>query len=90
MSNQEVITIPKTAEAKHLDFTLNYYRGSPKAAQNIRSGYSDASHMCDAIAADIIKENTKNGRVSRNGAAMAAAVRRAGDAIWTMRAKVAP
>ncbi len=73
-------------EAKHLDFTLvHYQRASGHDIRSVRSGQGDAAHMCDAIAADILRENTKRGRVSKVAQQQAAALKRAGDAIWAMR-----
>lgn len=40
--------------------------------------------MCDAVAADIRREHTRQRRVTKEGEAMAAAIKRASDAIWAM------
>ena len=79
----------ETNEDRHLTFTLGYYgRSKTYTRSSVRSGHCDAAHMCDAIAADIEAEHTTRGRVTKEGKALAAAVKRAGDAIWTMREKL--
>ena len=85
-----------TSQADHEAFTLQSYTYIyTKELRAVRSGLSDAAHMCDSIANDIRKEHTvklgrKVGQVSDVGEVMAMAVKRAGDAIWAMREKIAP
>ena len=85
-----------TSQADHEAFTLQFYTHiHTKELGAVRSGLSDAAHMCDCIADDIRKENIvkrgwKAGQVSNVGEVMAMAVKRAGDAIWAMREKIAP
>ena len=78
-----------SAQQQHEAFTLDFY-GHNRVGQlvAVRSAHGDAAHMCDAIAADILAENTVRGRVTERGKLMAAAVKRAGDAIWAMREKL--
>lgn len=80
-----------TEQQKHLDFTARFYVTCPPLSRTtIRSGHNDSAHMCDAIAADILAEHTRRGRTTKHGQALAAAVKRAGDAIWQMRDVVLP
>jgi len=82
-------TVPPFGEERHLDFTLRHYQTCKHYDMpSVCSGHGDAAHMCDAIAADILREHTVNGRVTKQGEALAAAVKRAGDAIWRMREKL--
>lgn len=84
-------TIEKSAEERHLAFTLDYYEKFKKLSRHeVISAYGDAAHMCDVVAADIRRENTvklgwKAGQVTDRGEAMASAVKLAGYAIRAMR-----
>lgn len=80
-----------TQEAKHIAFTRQYYLRHRLFDHGLVQGaHSDAAHMCDALAADIRREHTRRGRVTKEGEALAAAVKRAGDAIWKMRSEICP
>lgn len=73
----------------HEKFTLGYYERNKRDIASVRSGLSDAAHMCDNIAGDIVAANTLlNGRVTANGLLMRDALKRAGDAIWALRDKL--
>lgn len=74
---------------KHLKFTNGFYSRSPHFDEaSVRSAYGDAAHMCDAIAADIESAYTKRGRVTKEGKALANALRNAGEVIWAMRDQI--
>lgn len=63
---------------------------TPRERAAMRCALSDAAHLCDAIAASVIKNNPgrqKEG-VSQQGEAMLLAVRRCADMIWAMRAEI--
>ena len=75
-------------EQAHLAFTVKHYDLSERDAGPVRAGHGDAAHMCDAIAADILREHTVRGKVTKQGRALAAACKRCGDAIWNMREKL--
>ena len=78
----------QTAQQAHEAFTLAYYAQSELDAKSVRSAHSDAAHMCDHVALDIRREHTVRGRVTKQGEALAAAIKRAGDAIWALREHV--
>ncbi len=76
-------------EQAHLAFTRSVYANWKGCNRGeVMSGWGDAAHMCDAIAADILREGTVRGKVRKDARAQAAAVKRAGDAIWAMRETV--
>lgn len=74
-------------EAEALRFYKAYRSNDPIS---IRGALADAAHMCDAVANDILDEHTGPGRKRprRRGLDIAAAMKRAGDAIWKLREKV--
>ncbi len=75
-----------TQQERHERFTRKHYRSfKGYDPGSVRSGHSDAAHMYDAIAADILVEHTVRGKVTKRGQELAAAVKRAGDAVWAMR-----
>lgn len=75
-----------TEQQKHEAFTVAFYKRDPTFDTSaVRSGHGDAAHMCDAVAADILREHTKRGRPTKLGLELAAAVKRASNAIWRMR-----
>jgi hypothetical protein len=79
-----------TYQAVHEEFAL---RSSKKAGHDpvaLRCALANAAHMCDAVAKDILDEHTPPGRRNprKRGREIAAAMKRAGDAIWQMRDKV--
>lgn len=41
------------------DAIARYYRGTSQDKGTLRSAYSDAAHLCDAIAKDIFEANMK-------------------------------
>lgn len=87
MTNQT--TVEPFGEAKHTRFTVDHYaRCKNYDMASVRSGHSDAAHMCDAIAADILRESSRGRRTTKAAREQAAAVKRAGDAIWRMMEKL--
>src|SRR4051812_46241188 len=84
-------TVSTDKQEAHEKFVLGYYKRNPRDIGSIRSALSDAAHMCDCIAGDIVTENTlRNGRITLKGIQMREALKRAGDAIWALREKVTP
>lgn len=82
------VAVESFGERKHLAFTVDHYsRCNSYNMSSVRAGHSDAAHMCDAIAADILRENTNRGRTTKTAREQIAAVKRAGDAIWAMMEK---
>jgi hypothetical protein len=62
------MTEEPTRQQKHEAWTLEYYKCRPDInCDALRSGYGDAAHMCDAVAADILREHTVRGRVTKRG-----------------------
>ena len=83
---------PSTQD-RHEQWTVDYYKRPDRLRDPglYRSACGDAAHMCDAVAADLLKEErTARGKPTKRSRELAAAVKRAGDAIWRMRDKVAP
>ena len=73
------------AQMKHEAFTRQFYGRSPRISRSaVRSGLGDAAHLCDAIADDICDEKTVRGKLTKEGIALIAALKRVSDAIWTM------
>lgn len=85
-----MVTEDATAEQqRHAAWTEGFYGRFPRIDRGaVRSGHSDAAHMCDAIARDIEREHTVRGKVTKRGQELAAAVKAAADAIWAMREKL--
>lgn len=54
----------------------------------MRGALGDAAALCDALATQIGHDNRARGRITKQGLALAAAVTRAGNAIWAMREKI--
>lgn len=76
-------------EQRHMEFTQRHYAIMQHySVADVRSGYGDAAHMCDALAADIEAAHTTRGKVTKQGKALADAVRAAGNVIWAMRDKL--
>jgi hypothetical protein len=79
-----------THQAIHEEFALRASKEAGHDPAALRCALFNAAHMCDAVAKDILDEHTGPGRKRprRRGADIAAAMKRAGDAIWEMRDKV--
>lgn len=51
----------------------------------MRAALGDAAGLCDALASELVAQNTRRGRITKRVAEMAADFKRCGDEIWRMR-----
>lgn len=79
-----------THQAIHEEFALRASKEAGHDPAALRCALANAAHMCDAVAKDILDEHTGPGRKRprKRGSDIAAAMKRAGDAIWQLRDKV--
>jgi len=79
-----------THQAIHEEWALQASKEAGHDPIALRCALANAAHMCDAVAKDILDEHTGPGRKRprKRGRDIAAAMKRAGDAIWQLRGKV--
>ena len=68
---------------------VRYYSGTTQDKGTLRSAYSDAAHLCDAIAKDIVENSRKGHRKPRKEILeLAAQITKVGNEIFELRDKV--
>lgn len=69
----------------------NFYQRNHNSydLSSVRAGLGDAAVICDSIAIDIAAEHTICGKQTKLGMELVSAVKRAANAVWAMRDKIA-